>query len=67
MKCNVGTVDRVLRIIIGIVFLWLGLFVLSLGGWNWLFIIVGALALLTGLLGRCGLYVPLGISTCKTK
>ena len=67
MKCNVGTVDRVLRIVIGIVLLWLGIFVLGSGGWSWVLIVIGALALLTGLAGRCGLYVPLGISTCKTK
>jgi len=67
MKCNVGTVDRIVRIILGLILLWLGIFVLNAGGWNWLFIIIGAVALLTGLAGRCGLYVPFGISTCKVK
>jgi len=67
MKCNVGTADRVLRIIVGVILLWLGIFVLSAGGWNWVLIVIGVLALVTGLAGRCGLYVPLGISTCKVK
>jgi hypothetical protein len=67
MKCNVGSVDRVLRIIIGLVLLWLGIFVIHAGGWNWLVILLGAAALGTGLAGRCMLYVPFGISTCKVK
>ena len=67
MKCNVGTVDRAVRIILGIVLLWLGIFVLGAAGWGWLLIVIGALALGTGLAGRCLLYIPMGVNTCKVE
>jgi amino acid transporter len=65
MKKNMGTIDRVIRIIIAIV---IGL--LYLGGQisGTAAIILGILAivfLLTGFIGWCPLYVPFGISTRK--
>jgi Inner membrane protein YgaP-like, transmembrane domain len=62
MKCNVGGVDRTLRIIVGIGLLSL-VFVGPQTAWGW----IGALPLLTGLFGFCPAYVPFGIKTCKTK
>ncbi|MDH4156875.1 MAG: DUF2892 domain-containing protein [candidate division Zixibacteria bacterium] len=60
MKKNVGGIDRVLRIVVG-------LFVTSLVFWGpkSLWALLGLIPLVTGLIGWCGLYVPLGISTCK--
>ncbi len=66
MKCNVGSADRIVRVILGLVLLALGLFVLRWGGWNWVLIVVGVVSLVTGLAGRCPGYVPLKINTCKT-
>jgi Na+(H+)/acetate symporter ActP len=65
MKKNMGTIDRIIRIIIAIV---IGL--LYLGGQisGTAAIILGILAivfLLTGFIGWCPLYVPFGISTRK--
>lgn len=59
MNENVGMIDRMIRFIIAIIFIILG-FLYS----PWWFIIA-AIALITALLGWCGLYSLLGINTCK--
>ena len=60
MKANVGTVDRVIRIVAGLVLLSL-IFILE-GTARW-WGLVGLLPLATGLIGWCALYVPFGIDT----
>lgn len=59
MKANVGGIDRVIRIVVGIIIIALGLVFKSWWG------LVGVLVLGTGLFNFCLLYIPLGISTCK--
>lgn len=59
MKCNVGTVDRLLRIIIGLVIALLGVVFDSWWG------LVGIVPIATGLFRFCPLYVPFKISTDK--
>ena len=59
MSPNVGGIDKVLRIVIGIVLIALAA-TGSIGAWGYIEI----LPLLTGLFGRCGLYSLLGINTC---
>ncbi len=56
---NEGTLDRVLRVAVGLVLLSL-VFVGPATPWGWL----GVVPLATGLLGSCPLYTVLGISTC---
>ncbi|HHL42505.1 MAG TPA: DUF2892 domain-containing protein [Hellea balneolensis] len=59
MKKNVGSVERLLRIVVGA-----GLVAWAYFGhvpWAYL----GAIPLLTGLIGWCPPYALLGISTCK--
>lgn len=59
MKKNVGTVDKVIRIVIGLVVLGLGY---TQGAWwGW----IGLVPLLTGLIGWCPLYCPFKCSSCK--
>lgn len=61
MNSNVGGVDRVVRILAGVTLVaWA-----ALGGpaWAW----IGVVPLATGLIGWCPAYLPLGMSTCKTK
>jgi hypothetical protein len=67
MKANVGGLDRTLRIIGGLILLALGIFLAKPVVWTVVFIIIGALLILTGLFGFCALYIPLGISTRGTK
>jgi hypothetical protein len=59
MKCNVGTVDRLLRIILGLIIAILGVVFESLWG------LVGLVPLATGLFQFCPLYVPFKLSTAK--
>lgn len=59
MKTNVGSTDRTIRIIAGVVIIALGLYYQSLWG------IIGLIPLLTGLFRSCVLYSILGINTCK--
>ncbi|AOV17049.1 hypothetical protein BJI67_08245 [Acidihalobacter aeolianus] len=62
MNANVGTLDRIVRIIIGLALIsqvFVGLHTL----WGW----IGILPLATGLMGWCGLYTVLGIRTCPLR
>ncbi len=60
MKTNVGSADRLVRIILGVVIIVLGFVFNSWWG------AVGIVPLLTGLLNFCPAYSLLGVST-KTK
>lgn len=60
MKANVGTIDRVLRILVGVLLIALTL-TGAIGLWGW----IGLVPLATGVLRFCPLYPLLGISTCK--
>ncbi|MCB0036348.1 MAG: DUF2892 domain-containing protein [Anaerolineales bacterium] len=61
MKCNVGTTDRILRAVIGLVIIAAGFYFTSWWG------AIGAILLVTAALGWCPLYLPFGLSTCATK
>ncbi len=61
MKHNVGGIDRMVRILVG-----LGLIGWGLTAHNW-WGAIGVIPLLTAIIGWCPAYFPLGISTCKTK
>jgi hypothetical protein len=62
MKANVGGIDRVLRIVLGIALIALTL-AGTIGAWGW----IGVLPLATGLIKVCPLYSLLGTSTCGTQ
>lgn len=64
MKENVGSTDRVIRLIIGIVLLSL-LFILD-GGAKY-FGLIGIIPIFTALFKYCPLYTVFGINTSKTK
>jgi len=59
MKLNEGTVDRILRVLVGIIILSLA-FIGPKTPWAYL----GIVPLLTGAIGFCPLYAILGINTC---
>lgn len=59
---NVGSADRVFRIVLGIVLLAL-VFVGPRTPWGWL----GLIPLATGLLRTCPLYSLFGINTCGVR
>ena len=62
MSANVGTIDRVIRIIAGLALIAWAAF---LGGpaWAW----IGVLPLATGLFRICPAYSLLGVNTCGVK
>lgn len=62
MKANVGSIDRALRIVAGLVLISL-VFVGPQTPWGWL----GLVPLLTALSGFCPLYTILGINSCPMK
>ncbi len=65
-KTNVGGIDRVIRILLGIALLaW---WYLAPGmGLRWVPLVLGIVALATGILSTCPLYSILGINTCPMK
>ena len=60
MQANVGGIDKVLRIIVGVVLI-AAAATSVIGWWGWL----GVIPLLTGLFNFCPAYALLGIKTCK--
>lgn len=62
MSKNEGTIDRVLRVVLGLVLLSL-VFVGPQTWWG----LIGLVPLVTGLMGSCPVYSILGISTCPMK
>jgi hypothetical protein len=60
MGRNVGTIDRQLRIFVGIAMVLMWIFG-PLGWWG----ILGFLPLVTGLTGVCPVYPLFGINTCR--
>ena len=67
MKTNVGTTDKIIRVIIGIVLLLLA-FLFPVGQTlKIIFIVIGIISLLTSLIGFCLAYTLFGINTCKAK
>jgi ABC-type polysaccharide/polyol phosphate export permease len=62
MTANIGTVDRILRIVVGLVLIAL-VFVGPQTPWGW----IGIVPLLTALIGFCPAYRLIGINTCSTR
>ena len=62
MKVNVGTIDRVLRAVVGLVLIGLAA-TDTIGVWGW----IGVVPLLTSLFRFCPAYTLIGASTCPMK
>ena len=61
MKQNVGGIDRVLRLVVGLVLVGWGATTQNLWG------LIGIIPLATAAIGWCPTYLPFGITSCKTK
>ena len=59
MKFNVGGMDRILRIVVGLAFIGLAA-TGTVGAWGW----IGVVPLLTGSIKFCPLYSIIGINSC---
>jgi len=62
MKANVGGIDRILRVIVGVVLIALAA-TGTIGVWGW----IGVVPLLTELVRWCPLYPLFGFSSCSAK
>ena len=62
MKSNVGGIDRIGRIVVGLILIALAL-TGTVGAWGW----IGVVPLLTGAMGFCPLYPLIGLNTCPMK
>lgn len=61
MLQNVGSVDRVIRVVAGLALIGATLYG-AIGVWGW----IGIVPLATGLFRFCPAYLPFGLSTCAT-
>jgi ABC-type branched-subunit amino acid transport system permease subunit len=62
MKSNVGGIDRILRIVAGLVLIALAA-TGTVGTWGY----IGVVVLATGVFSFCGAYTLLGLNTCPMK
>jgi len=62
MKSNVGGIDRILRVLLGLALIGLTLSG-TIGVWGW----IGIVPLATGLFRFCPLYTILGVNTCPLR
>ncbi len=64
MACNVGGIERPVRIVIGIIALGIGAFAELPPVGTGVALVVGTIALVTGAIGVCPLWSVFGINTC---
>ncbi len=67
MTCNVGGIERPIRIVLGLLFLALAVFGNMPVAGAWLLGIIGAIALVTGAVGFCPAWLLFKMNTCPTK
>lgn len=67
MKTNMGSTDKLIRILIAIVIAGLYFSDTITGTLGIVLLVLGAVFVLTSFIGFCPLYAPFGISTCKVK
>jgi type IV secretory pathway TrbD component len=60
MNKNVGGIDRIVRILLGLALVAMGLYTQSWWG------AVGLVPLITGLVGWCPMYLPFKVSTARS-
>ncbi len=60
MKANVGSIDRALRVTVGVILVVLAALG-NIGVWGW----IGIVPIATGLFKFCPLYTLLGMNTCS--
>jgi hypothetical protein len=58
MKCNVGGVDRILRMVVGLIFITLAI-TGTVGVWGW----IGIVPLVSGLFKFCPAYTLIGFNS----
>lgn len=67
MKKNVGSVDKIIRLLIAAVIVILFLTKVITGTLGIILLVVAGVMVVTSLVSFCGFYAIFGISTCKAK
>lgn len=67
MKKNMGSTDRIIRVMLALVMSYLYYQGIIGGTVGMILLILSVVFVLTSLIGFCPLYLPLGVNTCKTK
>ncbi len=67
MKKNMGSADRIIRVIVAIVIAALYFTNTITGTLGIVLLALGGIFVLTSLVSFCPLYAPFGLSTCKVK
>jgi hypothetical protein len=67
MKKNMGSADRMIRVILAVVFAALYFTGTVTGTLGIVLLVLGAVFVLTSVISFCPLYAPFGISTCAVK
>lgn len=67
MKANVGSIDRIFRLIAGAAVIALGYMGGLASPWNAVAIAAGSVFVLTAVIKFCPLYTLLGLNTCGAK
>lgn len=67
MKKNMGSADKVIRVLLALVFAGLYFGGIVEGTLGIVLLVFAAVFALTSFISFCPLYAPFGISTCKTK
>jgi hypothetical protein len=60
---NIGSADRVIRVVVGCIMIWLAYSPMLTGGLAMAAYIAGAVAILTGIIRFCPAYTLIGIKT----
>ena len=67
MKKNLGTFDRIIRVIVAAIFVSLFASGIVTGTWGIILVVLAAVLLLTSLVSFCPLYLPFGLDTLRRK
>jgi len=67
MKKNMGTADRVVRILIAAAFVFLFLGHVISGTWGFVLLAMAGIFVFTSFVGVCPLYSLFGVNTCRVK
>ena len=67
MKANMGSIDKLVRLVLAIIFGILYFMKIIEGTLGIILLVIGGVFLLTSLVSFCPLYTVLGVNTCKKK
>jgi len=67
MKNNMGALDKIIRVLVAAVFVYLFYTEKVTGSLGYVLLVFAGIFLLTSLMSFCPLYTVLGIKTCKIK